>query len=159
MTLDAVLDKARTIEAWVTKADKMEKGTNQTALAMSHNRPTLKQKKQDIDDRRETFSRPKQPMDRGICSFCGVQFNQRLLTCLACFHKCSNCLKMCVCVRHHLRPPLSLSLCWLLDWQPIRAVSRERKWNKKFKRWRNWLWIFFNPSESGRSLGQELICA
>ncbi|EFX61177.1 hypothetical protein DAPPUDRAFT_274469 [Daphnia pulex] len=78
MTLDAVLNKARAIEAAVTQADRMEKETDQKALIMRRNRPTRNQ----------------QQTDRGICSFCGCQFHQRLSTCPARFHQCSNCLNI-----------------------------------------------------------------
>jgi hypothetical protein len=78
MTLDAVLNKARAIEAAVTQADRMEKETDQKALIMRRNRPTRNQ----------------QQTDRGICSFCGGQFHQRLSTCPARFHQFSNCLNI-----------------------------------------------------------------
>lgn len=64
MTLDAVLNKARALEAAVTQANKMERKTDQTALAMRYSKPTLDHtKRQDEDDQHETVIQSKQPTD------------------------------------------------------------------------------------------------
>jgi hypothetical protein len=95
MTLDAVLNKARAIEAAATQASKMEQETEQTALAMKHNKPTRNfSKRQDEDDHHETFRQSQQPIDRTNCSFCGGRFHQRLASCPARFHQCSRCLNI-----------------------------------------------------------------
>ena len=95
MTLDGVLNKARALEAAATQANKMEMETDQTALAMRHNKPTRDMsKRQDKDNQHETVGQSKHPRDRRNCSFCGDQFHQRLAACPARFHQCSRCLNI-----------------------------------------------------------------
>lgn len=90
MTLDAVLNKARALEAAATQATKMEKETEQTALAIRHNKPTQDMsKRQDKDNQHKTVGQSKQPIYRRNCSFCGDQFHQRLAAYSARFHQCS----------------------------------------------------------------------
>lgn len=75
MTLDAVLNKARALEAAVSQGNKMEREADQTTLAMRHKKPNKEQpKRQDKQDQQETVSQPKQPTDLRSCSFCGGQF-------------------------------------------------------------------------------------
>jgi hypothetical protein len=93
MILDAVLNKARAIEAAATS--KMEQETEQTALAMKNNKQNRKfSKQQDEDDHHETFRQSQQSIDKTSCSFCGGRFHQRLASCPARFHQCSRCLNI-----------------------------------------------------------------
>jgi hypothetical protein len=95
MTLDGVLTKARALEAAATQANKMEKEMDQTALAMRQNKSTRDQPKwRNKQSQHDTTNQPNQPTDRRSCSFCGGQFHQRLSTCPARFHQCSNCLNI-----------------------------------------------------------------
>ncbi len=89
------LTKARALDAAATQANKMERETDQTALAMRQNKPTRDQPKwRNKNSQHDTINQPKQPTDRRNCSFCGGQFHQRLSTCPARFHQCSNCLNI-----------------------------------------------------------------
>jgi hypothetical protein len=93
--IDAVLNKARAIEAAATQATKMEKESQQTALAMRHNKPTRDpSRRQNQDTQHETANQSKQPIDRRSCSFCGGQFHQRLASCPARYHQCDKCLNI-----------------------------------------------------------------
>lgn len=105
MTLDAALNTARALEAAVIQANEMERETDQTALAMWHNKPTRAQpRRHDKEDQHETAGEPKQPTGRRNCSFCGGQFYQRLSPCPAHFHQYSKCLNIHHC-EHPCRSP------------------------------------------------------
>jgi hypothetical protein len=93
MTLEVVRRKARALEAAETQAEKMEKETEQAALAIKHNSSTRNRPKRQ-DNQTETNNRTNKPVEIHDCLFCGGLFHTRLSSCPARFHQCKNCLNL-----------------------------------------------------------------
>lgn len=83
-----VPSKARALVAAATQADKMEKETEQTTLAIKHNGSTRNgPKRQEDETQQETNNRPKKPTENRSYTFLHVQRAEITLYVSASFKK------------------------------------------------------------------------